>query len=99
MARYQALRQQDRRLRPARRRALDNALRDFELSGAMLEGADRERFAQIKARRAELAQQFSEHVLDATDAFHLDVAEDRLAGLPADALAAAPGRRGWKAAA
>jgi oligopeptidase A len=89
MARYQALRQQDRGLRPARRRALDNALRDFELSGAMLEGADRERFAQIKARRAELAQQFSEHVLDATDAFHLDVAEDRLAGLPADALAAA----------
>jgi len=88
MARYQTLRRQDRGLTPARRRALDNALRDFELSGAMLEGADRERFAQIKARRAELAQQFSEHVLDATDAFHLDVAEDRLAGLPADALAA-----------
>ena len=89
LARYRALRQQDAALTPARRRALDNALRDFELSGAMLEGAARERFAQIKARRAELAQQFSEHVLDATDAFHLDVTEDRLAGLPADALAAA----------
>ena len=89
LARYRALRQQDATLTPARRRALDNALRDFELSGAMLEGAARERFAQIKARRAELAQQFSEHVLDATDAFHLDVTEDRLEGLPADALAAA----------
>ncbi|MFN9280657.1 MAG: M3 family metallopeptidase [Betaproteobacteria bacterium] len=89
MARYQALRQQDRGLTPARRRALDNALRDFELSGAMLDGADRERFAQIKARRAELAQQFSEHVMDATDAFSLDVPASQLAGLPADALAAA----------
>jgi len=89
MARYQALRQQDHGLTPARRRALDNALRDFELSGAMLEGADRERFAQIKARRAELAQQFSEHVLDATDAFSLDVPASQLAGLPDDALAAA----------
>jgi len=89
MARYQTLRQQDRGLTPARRRALDNALRDFELSGAMLEGAARERFAQIKARRAELAQQFSEHVLDATDAFSLDVPASQLAGLPADALAAA----------
>ena len=89
MARYQALLQQDRGLTPARRRALDNALRDFELSGAMLEGSERERFAQIKARRAELAQQFSEHVLDATDAFSLDVPASQLAGLPADALAAA----------
>ena len=89
LERYRALRQHDTALTPARRRALDNALRDFELSGAMLEGAARERFAQIKARRAELAQQFSEHVLDATDGFHLDVTEDRLEGLPADALAAA----------
>ncbi len=89
LERYRALRQQDTTLTPARRRALDNALRDFELSGAMLQGAAKERFAQIKARRAELAQQFSEHVLDATDAFFLDVPESQLAGLPADALAAA----------
>jgi len=89
LSRYQALRAQDAGLTPARRRALDNALRDFELSGAMLEGAAKERFAQIKARRAELAQQFSEHVLDATDAFSLDVPAEQLAGLPPDALATA----------
>lgn len=89
LGRYRALRERADALTPARRQALDNALRDFELSGAMLEGPARERFAQIKARRAELAQQFSEHVLDATDAFHLDVPESQLAGLPEDALAAA----------
>jgi oligopeptidase A len=89
LGRYRALRAQGDALTPARRQALDNALRDFELSGAMLQGLARERFAQIKARRAELAQQFSEHVLDATDAFHLDVPESQLAGLPEDALAAA----------
>ena len=89
LGRYRALRAQVDALTPARRQALDNALRDFELSGAMLQGPARERFAQIKARRAELAQQFSEHVLDATDAFHLDVPESQLAGLPEDALAAA----------
>jgi oligopeptidase A len=89
LGRYRALRAQADTLTPARRQALDNALRDFELSGALLQGPARERFAQIKARRAELAQQFSEHVLDATDAFHLDVPETQLAGLPQDALAAA----------
>ena len=89
LERYRAVREQDSALTPARRHALDLALRDFELSGALLEGPAKERFAQIRARRAELSQQFSEHVLDATDAFFLDVPETQLAGLPADTLAAA----------
>jgi oligopeptidase A len=76
-------------LTPARRHALQLALREFVLSGAELQGAARDRFAQIQARKAELSQQFSEHVLDATDGFKLDVDEARLAGLPPEALAAA----------
>jgi len=74
---------------PARQRALSNAVRDFALSGAALQGPARERHARIRARQAELSQAFSEHVLDATDRYTLDVPESRLAGLPADVAKAA----------
>ncbi len=76
-------------LTPARRRALDNALRDFVLSGAELQGEAKERFAQIQERCAELHQAFSEHVLDATDRFALYVDPARLDGVPADVVEAA----------
>ena len=77
-----------RSLSAPRRKALANALRDFVLSGAELEGAARERYAQIQEEHAELAQRFSEHVLDATDGFALYVDEAELAGVPDDAKAA-----------
>jgi oligopeptidase A len=76
-------------LPPARQKALDNALRDFVLGGAELQGAARERFAAIQERAGELSQQFGDHVLDATDAWTLDVAEDELDGVPDDVRAAA----------
>jgi oligopeptidase A len=85
-----------------RRRALANALRDFVLSGAELQGAARERFAQLQEAQAELAQRFSEHVLDATDGTALYVTEDELTGVPGDAkqaaraAAQAEGREGFK---
>ena len=72
-----------------RRKALDNALRDFVLSGAELEGAAKERFAQLQEMQAELAQQFSEHVLDATDGTAIYATEAELAGVPDDARQAA----------
>ena len=72
-----------------RQRALDNAIRDFVLSGAALEGEARTRYARIRERQAEIAQAFSEHVLDATDRFALDVEPARLEGLPLDSQAAA----------
>ena len=78
-------------LTPARRRALDNALRDFVLSGAELQGEAKERFAQIQERCAELHQAFSEHVLDATDRFALYVDPARLDGVPDDVVEAARG--------
>ena len=73
----------------ARRKALDNALRDFVLGGAELQGAARERYAAIQDRTGTLSQQFGDHVLDATDAWSLVVSEERLAGVPADVKAAA----------
>ena len=71
-----------------RRKALANALRDFVLSGAELQGAARERFATIQERSAEVEQQYREHVLDATDGYSLIVGAERLAGIPADVLQA-----------
>jgi len=76
-------------LNPARRQALSNAMRDFVLSGAELQGEARERYAQIQERLAALSQAYSEHVMDATDSFALHVSEEDLAGVPADAKEAA----------
>jgi oligopeptidase A len=85
------------------RRAVDHALRDFELGGVSLEGEARERFKVIAARLAELASGFSNNVLDATHAFSITLTdESRLEGLPesARALAAqaasAAGEQGWR---
>ena len=72
-----------------RLQALSNAMRDFVLGGAELQGAPKLRFAQIQERQADLAQQYSEHVLDATDGFSLYVGEHELEGVPADAVQAA----------
>ena len=77
------------RLDAARRKALDNALRDFVLSGAELRGDAKARFAAIQERSAELQQKFSEHVLDATDGFAHYARADELDGVPADVLQAA----------
>jgi oligopeptidase A len=90
------------RLSAPRRKALTNALRDFVLSGAELQGQAKARFAQIQEHSAELAQQYSEHVLDATDSFAHWARADELDGVPADVLQAtreaaqAEGRDGHK---
>ena len=89
-AKYKAVKAaQHEQLNPARRKALDDALRAFVLGGAELQGAARERYAAIQDRAGELAQRFGEHVLDATDAWHLDVPEAQLDGVPADVKQAA----------
>ncbi|MEZ5661016.1 MAG: M3 family metallopeptidase [Burkholderiaceae bacterium] len=74
----------------ARKRVIDNALRDFRLGGAELQSPARERFAESQERQAALGQRFSENVLDATNA-HAQCLTDvsRLAGLPEDAIEAA----------
>jgi oligopeptidase A len=89
-AKYKALKAaQYDQLNPARRKALDDTLRAFVLGGAELQGAARERYAAIQDRAGELSQRFGEHVLDATDAWHLDVPESQLDGVPDDVKQAA----------
>ena len=87
-------------LNAPRQRALNNAIRDFKLSGAELEGAAKARHAQLQDLQAELGQKFSEHVLDATDGFAYFASADEVIGVPDDvkqtALNAAAGEPGYK---
>lgn len=89
-------------LTPARRHALNHWLRDFKLGGADLRGEAKTRYEQIQDRSAELEQNFSNHVLDATDAFAYYASVEEMAGVPADVIqaardaAAAEGKDGHK---
>jgi oligopeptidase A len=77
-------------LTPARRRIVENALRDFRLGGAELPEDKKQRFAEIQEQHAAVSTRFSENVLDATNDYKLLVAtEAELAGVPEDAKQAA----------
>ncbi|MGE4535234.1 oligopeptidase A [Halomonas sp.] len=72
----------------AQRRTVENTLRDFRLAGVDLPAEQKRRYGEIKARLSELSNTFSNQLLDATQAWHLDLADEaRLAGLPESALA------------
>ncbi len=90
-AKYKAVAQSPAaaQLTAAQHKGLADALRDFVLGGAELQGQAKLRYAAIQDRAGALSQQFGEHVLDATDALTLDVAEERLQGVPADVREAA----------
>lgn len=87
----------------ARRKVVENALRDFRLGGAELPDAEKQRHGEIREALSALTATFSQNVMDATDAWSLYIEDEaRLAGLPADVLAACraaaerEGRAGWK---
>ncbi|GHC21124.1 oligopeptidase A [Kushneria pakistanensis] len=74
------------RLDEGQRKSIDNTLRDFRLAGVDLPFEKKARFGEIQARLSTLSNTFSNNVLDATQAWHLDVARERLDGLPESAL-------------
>ena len=87
----------------ARRKLIDNALRDFRLGGVDLPDATKARLTTLKVELAQLATRFEDNVLDATQSFVVDVSDQaRLAGLPASTLAMArqkaaeAGQAGWR---
>jgi oligopeptidase A len=90
-------------LSPARRRIIENDLRDFRLSGAELPEERKPRFKEIQEELSALGAKFSENLLDANNA-HAEWIDDEadLAGLPEDVRAAAraaaekDGKQGWK---
>lgn len=77
-------------LNAAQKRIVTAAIQNAEHTGVSLTGAAKERFNQIQQRLAELATQFSNHVLDATKAFRLKLTQpEEIAGLPPSLLALA----------
>jgi oligopeptidase A len=88
---YQAYRQiasgdEYQRLDTAQKKIIDNALRDFRLSGIELDQAARDRFKAIMQELSKLASKYSDNVLDATNAWHRQVTDEALlAGLPESA--------------
>ena len=91
-ARYKAIRESAEypQLSLARRRIVDNEIRDFRLSGAELPEEKKPRYQAIQEELASLAARFSENLLDATNAFSEIVSDEaELAGLPDDVRQAA----------
>ena len=74
-------------------RAVDLNIRSMTLGGVGLEGADKERFNEIKMRLAELSTKFSNNVLDATKAFGMSIDD------PKDVEGVPPSAKGMWAAA
>ena len=99
-AKYKAVNAEQ--LDASQKQALKNALRNFVLGGADLQGEAKTRYSAIQERMAELSQKFSENALDATDRFSLFVSEADLAGVPQDVIQAArtaaekDGQEGYK---
>ena len=89
-------------LSAARKKIIENELRDFRLGGAELPEDKKARYLQIQERLSELSSRFSDNLLDATNDFTLVIEnKDELSGLPDDVLQAAQeaaqevGKSGW----
>lgn len=90
------------KLTKAQKKVIDNALRDFELSGIGLPEDKQKRYGEIVAKLSELSSKYSNNVLDATMGWtKLITNSDDLSGMPESALAAAKeqakakGQEGW----
>ncbi len=88
---------------PARKRHVDNELRDFRLGGAELPPPRKARFREVQEELARLGSRFQDNLLDATNDFGLYVADrTELSGIPEDVLDVAreaarrERREGWK---
>ncbi len=85
----QALADSDTPLSPEQRKALQNMLRDFRLSGVALEGEAKERYKAIQLRLSELSTLFQNQLLDATQGWFKQITDKaELAGVPDSALEA-----------
>jgi len=71
----------------AQKKIIDNAMRDFRLSGIDLPKDKQDRYKEIMQEQSGLTSKFGENVLDATNAWKVQITdESRLSGLPESAL-------------
>lgn len=87
-------------LTPEQQMLLEETYNNFALSGANLQGEDREKFRKISSELSELTTIFGQNVLKELNTYEIWLTADDLAGLPkgivdeAAQLAAAKGREG-----
>lgn len=89
---YQAIKDSPefKKLDVAQKKIIDNALRDFHLSGIDLPVEKKKRFREIRQQLSKLTSKYEENVLDATQAWSKHITDEKkLAGLPDSALAMA----------
>lgn len=86
----------------ARKKIINNDLRDFKLAGVALPAQKKHEFAKLSKKLAELSSKFAENVLHATQGWtKLITSKKELAGIPAHAIALArqgakqKNRKGW----
>ena len=99
---YQKVSAKGEELAQPQRKLLENALRDFRLSGVDLPAEKKARFREIASALSEITARFEENLLDATNAWQkLVTDESLLAGLPGSArdlarqTAEQRGQEGW----
>lgn len=87
----------------ARKKIIENELRDFRLGGAELPPEKKERFLRIQEELSALCARFSDNLLDATNSFTLTIDNAaEVAGIPEDVLQTAreaaekDNTSGWK---
>ena len=74
----------------AQKKIINNALRDFHLSGIDLPDEKKKRFREIRQQLSKLTSKYEENVLDATQAWSKHITDENiLIGLPESALAMA----------
>lgn len=86
----------------AQQKIIENALREFRLSGIGLDKTKQSEFKQLKQKLSQLETKFEENLLDATHAWTRHIEDEtRLQGLPETALALASqnaehnDKKGW----
>ncbi len=87
----------------SKKKVIDNAIRDFRLSGIDLAQDKQVRYREISSALSSLGNQFSQNLLDATDAWYVDVDDEQdVRGIPQNALDLArqtseeAGAKGWR---
>ncbi len=79
-----------KRLNPEQQRVIDLNIQGFELSGAHLDLGPKERLKAINLRKSELTNDFSQNLLDATNAYELIIEDAKdVEGLPQSDIEAA----------
>jgi oligopeptidase A len=90
------------KLNAAQQKVIENELRDFRLGGAELPEEKKARFMQIQEELSALCSQFSDNLLDATNAYSCVIEDEKdISGIPADERQVASeaaqeaGKKGW----